>query len=99
MLKHSDLLQFVRDMQADKYSYTVLADGTAVLMDIENLQVLSLNKTGSVLVQSLRNGETNTDSLAEIIAGEFSIDRETARSDTISFLEALLQQVGGNNSA
>jgi hypothetical protein len=68
---------------------TVLPDGTSVILDISGHQVLSLSKTGTFVVQEIRNGATSIDELAGRLAARYEVDATTARSDSERFVEDL----------
>ena len=66
-----------------------LADGTGVILDVESLQVFTLNETGMFLVDVLSDGVASLDALADRLTGEFEVDRATAVADVEAFIEGL----------
>ena len=69
--------------------YTVLPDGSSVLLDISGHRVLTLSDTGTYLMQQLRDGTATVDMLAKRLTQEFDVDDDTARRDTQEFVDAL----------
>ena len=66
-----------------------LADGTGVILDVESLQVFTLNETGMFLVEALTEGAASVDELADRLTDEFDVDRATARADVEVFVGGL----------
>lgn len=79
-------------MQIEKASPTVftsLADGTGVLLNLDTLFYYSLNRTGSVLWQSIEEGVITLDELLRITGEHFEVGEEAARPLVINFIEQL----------
>lgn len=70
-------------------SHTRLADRSGVILDIDSLQVFSLNDTGMCLVEALRDGIDDHDGLVSRVVEEFEVDQETASGDVDAFVEEL----------
>lgn len=60
----------------------------AVLLDIGNGRIYSLNPTGARVVELLNSG-TAESKIAPVLAREFPVDIETAITDTAEFLSLL----------
>lgn len=85
-------------LESDQLTFTAMADGTAVLLDLDGHQVLSLNTTGALIVRELYAGAANAHDLAAHVMKAFDIDQATAERDVAEFLtqlRALLSQQGG----
>jgi hypothetical protein len=78
-----------RLLSSDAVSQTRLADHSGVILDIDSLQVFSVNDTGMCLVEALREGIDDHDGLVNRIVEEFDVDRETAAGDVDAFVEEL----------
>jgi hypothetical protein len=78
-----------RLLSSEAISHTRLADHSGVILDIDSLQVFSVNETGMCLVQAIRDGIDDHDGLVSRIVEEFEVDRETASGDVDAFVEEL----------
>jgi hypothetical protein len=78
-----------RLLSSDAISQTRLADHSGVILDIDSLQVFSVNDTGMCLVEALRNGIDDHQGLVNCLVEEFDVDRETAAGDVDAFVEEL----------
>jgi hypothetical protein len=78
-----------RLLSSDGVSQTRLADHSGVILDIDSLQVFSVNDTGMCMVEALRDGIDDHEGLVQRIVEEFEIDRETAAADVNAFVEEL----------
>jgi hypothetical protein len=68
---------------------TVLPDGSGVILDMSGHQVVSLSKTGAVLVKELQSGTHGIDDLAAALVRRFDVEPDEARRDTVKFLDSL----------
>ncbi|MFV2073899.1 MAG: PqqD family protein [Thermoanaerobaculales bacterium] len=84
-------------LSSEGISHTKLADNTGVILDVESLQVFSLNETGLFLVEALRDGISDHQSLVRRMVEEFEVDEETASSDVDAFVEELAGQLVDRN--
>jgi len=78
-------------LSSEGISHTRLADHSGVILDIDSLQVFSVNDTGMCLVEALRDGIDDHEGLLQRIVDEFEVDRETAAGDVDAFVEELAQ--------
>jgi hypothetical protein len=78
-----------RLLSSESVSQTRLADHSGVILDIDSLQVFSVNDTGMCLVEALRDGIGDHDGLVKRVVEEFDVDWETAARDVDAFVEEL----------
>jgi hypothetical protein len=78
-----------RLLSSEAISQTRLADQSGVVLDIDSLQVFSVNDTGMCLVEALRDGIDDHEGLVNRLVEEFDVDRETAAGDVDAFVEEL----------
>ena len=78
-----------RLLSSEAISQTRLADQSGVILDVDSLQVFSVNDTGMCLVEALKDGVDDHDGLVKRLVGEFAIDEETAAADIDAFVEEL----------
>ena len=78
-----------RLLSSEAISQTRLADHSGVVLDIDSLQVFSVNETGMCLVEALRDGVDDHEGLVQRIVELFEVDRETAASDVDAFVDEL----------
>ena len=92
----TDLKEIASALRSDRLSYSSLTDGSGVILDMGGLQILTLNSTGSFLVQSLLAGNVDEAGLLESLMAEFEIDEIRAGADVQEFLERLWNHLGLN---
>jgi methyltransferase-like protein len=68
-----------------------LIDAEAILVDIKEGESIYLNEVGTFIWNSL-DGKNTVKEIVECICDNFDIDLETAKRDTIKFLETLLEK-------
>jgi hypothetical protein len=68
---------------------TVLPDGSGVMLDMSGHRVLSLSKTGVVLVEQMQAGRCRLDDLATALVEGFDVGFDEARRDAGEFLASL----------
>jgi len=78
-----------RLLSSDAISQTRLADHSGVILDVDSLQVFSLNDTGMCLVEALREGVDDHDGLVKRLMSQFDVDEVTAAGDVDTFVEEL----------
>ena len=80
-------------MQVRKVSapvFTVLSDGTGVLLNLETLVYFSLNKTGAALWLEIdRTGTVTVEDLVHCVGGRFDVDQSSAQVEISRFVEQL----------
>jgi hypothetical protein len=78
-----------RLLSSKAVSHTRLADHSGVILDLDSLQVFSVNDTGMCLVEALRDGVNNHDGLVRRIVEQFEVDPQTAARDVDTFVDEL----------
>ncbi len=68
---------------------TVLADGSGVILDIAASQVITLNDTGVLLAEALRDGVASSEELVDQLTTSYEVDQADARADVGDFLDLL----------
>jgi hypothetical protein len=68
---------------------TTLADGSAVLLDLDGHRVLTLNATGTWIMQQVLESEASADAIARSLSEKHRIPPDRAQSDVNEFLSAL----------
>lgn len=82
-------VDLARLLSSEAVSQTRLADHSGVVLDIDSLQVFSVNETGMCLVEALRDGVDDHEGLVQRIVNEFDVGPEEAASDVDVFVEDL----------
>lgn len=78
---------------------TLLPDGSAVIVDLDGRQCLSLSKTGVFLLEQLQSGETCPSELARRLAERYGADPDEVERDTRAFLDDLARMLLTGESA
>ena len=78
-----------RLLSSEAVSQTRLADHSGVILDIDSLQVFSVNDTGMCLVEALGDCVDDHEGLVQRIVEQFEVDREKAASDVDAFVDEL----------
>jgi hypothetical protein len=72
--------------------FTVLADGTAVLLNLETLFYYELNRTGAVLWQEIEgNSPPTVEQLISAVCDRFDVNEEGARPGIMAFVSRLAE--------
>lgn len=74
---------------SDRFRRQTLADGSGIVLDMEAMRVLSLNRTGMHVLDAVARGETRVEALERHLTEAFEVDAETAARD----IEELLEQI------
>lgn len=82
-----------RLLSSKAVSHARLADHSGVILDIDSLQVFSVNDTGMCLVEALRDGVEDHDGLVQRIVDEFDVDLQTAAKDVDAFVDELARHL------
>ena len=82
----SDIEKLAAMLADDELTTTKLVDGTGVILDVDSLQVFTLNETGMFLVEALGGGVTDRDALVARLIESFEVDDETAAADVNAFI-------------
>ena len=86
----TDIEKLAAMLSDDELTTTKLVDGTGVILDVDSLQVFTLNQTGMVLVEAMGQGVADHDGLVSKLVAEFEVDHETAAADLDVFIEDLV---------
>ncbi len=76
-------------LRRETLTATKLVDDTGVLLDVDSLQVFSLNETGMFVVEEVGRGVTERERLVERIVTVFEVNDEMARRDLEDFCNDL----------
>ena len=76
-------------LESDRYSRRTLSDGTGIVIDVEALQVMSLNRSGMFLLDAIADGTTDADRLRERLTERYEVDDATAARDIGELLDAI----------
>jgi hypothetical protein len=92
----SRLVELARLLSSEQISHTRMVDNSGVILNVDSLQVLSLNETGLFLVEALRNGVDDRCGLVKRLVEEYEIDESTAKADVDSFVDELIPYIAGS---
>lgn len=89
----SRLVDLGQLLSSDQLTRTTLVDGSGVILDVDSLEVYTLNETGMTLVEALARGASSIDELVGALQAEYEVDEETARADILELVELLVQHL------
>ncbi len=89
----SRLVDLSELLSSDELTQTKLADETGVILDVDSLQVFSLNETGMFLVEAMREGATTREELVTRMVANFEVDEATAIADLEAFIAELVKHL------
>jgi hypothetical protein len=92
----SDIEQLAAMLAGDQLTTTKLVDGTGVILDVDSMQVFTLNETGMFLVEQMRDGATEGRSLVEKLVEAFDVEDGLAAADVDTFVGDLAGFLTGN---
>jgi hypothetical protein len=81
--------ELTRMLATDELTTTKLVDGTGVILDVDSLQVFTLNETGMFLVETMAEGAVDREGLIERMLADFEVLEEVAASDVDAFVADL----------
>jgi hypothetical protein len=81
--------ELARMLATDELTTTKLVDGTGVILDVDSLQVFTLNETGMFLVESMGEGIADRDGLVARMLASFEVEEDVAAADVDSFVADL----------
>jgi hypothetical protein len=88
-LRVEHIEELARMLATDELTTTKLVDGTGVILDVDTLQVFTLNETGMFLVEALGEGVTDRDGLVERLVETFEVEDDVAGGDVDVFVADL----------
>jgi hypothetical protein len=89
----SRLVDLSELLASEDLTQTKLADETGVILDVDSLQVFSLNETGMFLVEAMREGATTREELMARMVANFEVDEATAMADLEAFIAELVKHL------
>ncbi|MGD8439595.1 MAG: PqqD family protein [Holophagae bacterium] len=85
----SDTAKLAAMLADDELTTTKLVDGTGVILDVDTLQVFTLNETGMFLVEALGEGVDSRDELVARLVDSFEVEDDVAVADVDAFIGEL----------
>lgn len=85
----SDIEKLAAMLAEDELTTTKLVDGTGVILDVDSLQVFTLNETGMFLVEAMGEGVADRDGLVSRLVESFEVGRDEAGADVDAFVADL----------
>ena len=89
----SRLVDLSELLASEDLTQTKLADETGVILDVDSLQVFSLNEAGMFLVEAMREGATTREELVARMVVNFEVDEATAAADLDAFVAELVKHL------
>ena len=81
--------ELARMLATDELTTTKLVDGTGVILDVDTLQVFTLNETGMFLVEALGEGVADREGLVARLVESFEVEDDVAGADVDAFVADL----------
>jgi len=78
--------ELARMLATDELTTTKLVDGTGVILDVDSLQVFTLNETGMFLVEALGEGVADREGLVARLVESFEVEDDVAGEDVDAFI-------------
>ena len=86
----SDPIQQIRAaLDSGRLTVNRMDDGTAVVLDVEGEQLMTLNATGLRILDWIEEDVESVKQLTEMLVGSYSVSVERARHDLDGFLKKL----------
>lgn len=85
----TDASSLAARLRALRPDMTVPPDGSAVVLDLRQGQVVTLSGSAAVLMQALLGGTTDAAALASVPCDAYDVTPERARRDVEGFVEDL----------
>ncbi|MDX1625619.1 MAG: PqqD family protein [Wenzhouxiangellaceae bacterium] len=94
-MAHAAIDAIRRGLRDGRLSINALDDGSGVLLDIEGEQLLTLNRTGLLLIQAVEGGADDVAELGAVLTAEFEVEPERAERDAEGFLDTVRDALRG----
>ena len=89
---NEESIRTIRDaLESGRLTINALDDGSGVLLDIDGEQLLTLNRTGMRLVQSIDDGASTVEALRDMLLEEFEVEADRAEVDARDFVEEVAE--------
>jgi hypothetical protein len=85
----SDIEQLAAMLADDELTTTKLVDGTGVILDVDSMQVFTLNETGMFLIEAMGEGVSDRDGLVAGLVESFEVEDDVAGADVDLFIADL----------
>ena len=85
----NDTAKLAAMLADDELTTTKLVDGTGVILDVDTLQVFTLNETGMFLVEAMGEGVDERDELVARLVATFEVEDGVAADDVDAFIGEL----------
>ena len=85
----SDIEKLAAMLADDELTTTKLVDGTGVILDVDSLQVFTLNETGMFLVEAMGEGVADREGLVARLVESFEVENDVAGEDVDAFVADL----------
>ena len=85
----SDIEKIGAALTSGRLSINRLDDGSGVVLDVEREQLVSMNRTGLMIIQAIADGARGEAAIAAWLSQQFSIDLSRARHDLTAFTQRL----------
>lgn len=82
----TDIEKLAAMLATDELTTTKLVDGTGVILDVDSLQVFTLNETGMFLVEAMGEGFADRDGLVARMVENFEVEDDEAGVDVDAFI-------------
>lgn len=73
-------------LDSGRLTINALDDGSGVVLDTDGEQLLTLNRTGMRLIQSIDDGASTVDPLRDMLMAEYEVEAERAEADVRAFV-------------
>lgn len=80
-------------LDSGRVTINALDDGSGVLLDVEGEQLLTLNRTGMFLVQSIERGSATVEDLGAGLAERYEVDVDRAVADVEHFVAEVAESL------
>lgn len=84
-----EVRQIAEALAAGRLTINRLDDGSGVVLDTRKEQLLSMNRTGLMIIEAIAEGLTAESAIAEHLGERFQIDEQRARRDLRQFTRQL----------
>ena len=84
-----DLTALRERILSDGLISTELKDGTGVLLNLGGMEILTFNRTGMLILQSVSAGVVDLEEIVSGLVRECDVDRLTAETDAKAFVQLL----------
>ena len=93
MNQPSALERIARALEDQRLTINQLDDGSGVVLDVHDEQLLTMNAVGIVILRSIEDGARTLEAIASVVSARFEVSDREALQDIREFIDNVARQL------